>query len=182
VAGALRLIRAPRPLGSLRRTWNRAGASGALGSGLLVGAALARGDRQEAGVILICCALVGVLTLGFGMILQVPFAVAGRRLFDFGLSRALAFLALTAVGGLVAGLPLAATVCLVAALASPLGHGLFWLEARRGLARCLAPGGDEPIRPPWWVDCCAALPLGGLAVASWYRLRDRRLRLAEDRG
>ncbi len=175
LAGALRLIQAPRPLGGLRRLWNGSGAVGSLGCGLLVGAALARGDRHEAGVILICGALLVVLVLGFGMILQVPFAVAGRRGFDLRVAWPLTCLALIVVGGLVAIQPSVAVGFVLVALASPLVHGLFWLMSRPELARSLDPGGDEPTRLPRWVDCTAALPLGGLVVAWWYRLRDHRL-------
>jgi hypothetical protein len=181
LAGAVHLLEPPRPLGGQRQAWSAAAAVGAVGLGALVGAALGRGDPREAGVLLVYGALAFTVVLGFGLFLHIPFVAGGSHGFNLALSWCGLFLVLMVVGGCVERLPGAATGLLLMALAAPLWHSLFFLMTRRRLESCLdlqtatLPAvASGKTRQALAVKLTAALPLGGLAVPWWLRLRDRR--------
>lgn len=181
LAGALRLLEPSRPLGGQRQAWSGAAAVGAVCLGALVGSAAGRGDTRAAGVLLVYGGVAFMVVLGLGLFLHIPFVTGGSEGLRLALVWCGLFLALVVVGGVVASLPGAATGFLTIALTVPLWHGLFFLVTRSRLEGCLdltsaavptARGGE--VREALAVQLTVALPLGGLAVPWWLRLRDRR--------
>lgn len=176
----LRLARAPAALGTYRQIWYVVVGLATLGVSLLAGSTLAGGQHRESGLLLTYSATLAQLWVGFSLILRSAFAPWSAEGAGAGLRWCAVCMAVMIAGACVAASPIAAAVLLASVFAMPLWHGLFFVSVRPLFDRCFEPGrsGSGTFarltdRARTRVLAAGLLPLGGLAVASWLRLRQR---------
>jgi hypothetical protein len=175
----IRVLPRPPLLGLHRQIAYGSVAAGVLGLGFVLGSSLGRGAHGAAGQLLATIAALAGVVIGLAVIMLPFLEPRTSRNLGSGISLGGILLTFMVMGAFVAATPTAASAVVVAALAAPLWHWVFFLVTRPMLDRCIEgaglgarDAGASGSRALSAARATALLPLGGLAVPWWLRLRD----------